>query len=190
MSITCPHDYFPPPELCQIYVHDCHGRHRSRKCSRALSAPPVLVFPKWDAAEDGPCPRRVYRDSSMMDESGVPLEQGQPDGPACDPSPTPAALSSTHRGIVLHSTEKQAALPEQSIIFDAIFGARSSASAAFGPPGEAGYGQGWATTTTRESSGDSRASPRSATCSSTAREALVTTIILARLPQPGKRHGR
>ena len=44
-----------------------------------LAAPPVLVFPDWDAVEGGSHPFRVYCDASI-DGFGAQLEQEQPDG--------------------------------------------------------------------------------------------------------------
>ena len=44
-----------------------------------LAVPPVLVFPDWDAVEDGSRPFRVYCDASI-DGFGAALEQEQPDG--------------------------------------------------------------------------------------------------------------
>ena len=44
-----------------------------------LAAPPVLVFPVWDAVEDGSRPFRVYCDATI-DGFGATLEQEQPGG--------------------------------------------------------------------------------------------------------------
>ena len=44
-----------------------------------LAAPPVLVFPDWDAVKDGPRLCRVYCNASI-DGCGATLEQEQPDG--------------------------------------------------------------------------------------------------------------
>ena len=43
------------------------------------TAPSVLVFPDWDAVEDGSRPIRVYCGASI-DGFGATLEQEQPDG--------------------------------------------------------------------------------------------------------------
>ena len=44
-----------------------------------LAAPPVLIFPDWDAVEEGSRPFRVYCDASI-DGFSATLEQEQPDG--------------------------------------------------------------------------------------------------------------
>ena len=44
-----------------------------------LAAPPVLVFPDWDAVEGGSRPFQVHCDASI-DGFGATLEQEQPDG--------------------------------------------------------------------------------------------------------------
>ena len=44
-----------------------------------LATLPVLVFPDWDAVEDGSRPFRVYRDASV-DGFGATLDEEQPDG--------------------------------------------------------------------------------------------------------------
>ena len=44
-----------------------------------LAAPPVLVFPDWDALENGSRPFRVYCDASI-DDFGATIEKEQPDG--------------------------------------------------------------------------------------------------------------
>ena len=44
-----------------------------------LAAPPILVFPNWDAVADGSRPFHVYCDA-CIDRFGATLEQEQPDG--------------------------------------------------------------------------------------------------------------
>ena len=44
-----------------------------------LAAPPILVFPNWDAVPDGSRPFHVYCDA-CIDRFGATLEQEQPDG--------------------------------------------------------------------------------------------------------------
>ena len=47
--------------------------------SAELTAPQILVFPDWDAVEDGSRPFRVYCDGNI-DGFGGTLRQEQPDG--------------------------------------------------------------------------------------------------------------
>ena len=69
-----------------------------------LAAPPILVFPDWDAVADGSRPFRVYCDA-CIDGFGAALEQEQLDGSVrpiayisrATPSPV---ITWVHTGIV------------------------------------------------------------------------------------------
>ena len=50
-----------------------------RQILAELVAPPILVFPDWDAAADCSCPFHVYCEA-CIDGFGAALEQEQPDG--------------------------------------------------------------------------------------------------------------
>ena len=50
-----------------------------REILAELDAPPILVFPDWDAVADGSRPFHVYCDA-CIDGFGAALEQEQPDG--------------------------------------------------------------------------------------------------------------
>ena len=50
-----------------------------REILAELAAPPILVFPDWDAVADGSRPFHVYCDA-CIDGFGAALEQEQPDG--------------------------------------------------------------------------------------------------------------
>ena len=53
-----------------------------REILAGLAAPPILVFPDWDAVPDGSRPFHVYCDA-CIDGFGAALEQEQPDGSVC-----------------------------------------------------------------------------------------------------------
>ena len=62
----------------QVRVHVRHGGYRGRNLAK-LAAPPMLVFPGWDAIAEGSRSFRVYCDA-FIDSFGAALEQEQTDG--------------------------------------------------------------------------------------------------------------
>ena len=94
-----------------------------REILAELGAPPILVFPDWDAVVDGSRPFHVYSDA-CIDGFGAALEQEQPDG-----SVRPIAyISCATRGTGPRLTWKLAALSGPSNAFEATYGARTFAS--------------------------------------------------------------
>ena len=128
-----------------------------------LAAPPILVFPDWNAVADGSRPFHVYCDA-CIDGFGPHLNRSNRTA-QCGPLLTPAALPSILSGTGLRLTWKLAALSGPSNAREATYGARCFASSRITRHSKALAKWG---ITTRESSVGSSFSQRSTTPSSTA----------------------
>ena len=74
----CPNRFDQPPPLSRrAFLFPPATEAIVRDMLADLAAPPVLVFPGWDAVEDGSRLFRVYCDASI-DGFGATFEQGQP----------------------------------------------------------------------------------------------------------------
>ena len=141
-----------------------------------LAVPPALVFPDWDAVEDGSRPFRVHCDASI-DGFGATLKQEQPDGSVRSIAYVSGATLDSGRHWTPLDLEASSILWAISSAFEATSEARSFAFSRSTRLWKISKKLG---TITRESRGGSSTSPRLTTHSSTEKTTQMVMLTSSR----------